>query len=112
MTKHETWEIVAGDFGGSYKATAPGLNLSDCTASIKVWKGATLLIDGETCSDVTYDDTDSHCYYTVKDGDFPLSTAVERKRTNYKVMIEFVKDGFKEHDLGFEWIVVPAPPSS
>lgn len=106
------WEIVAGDFGGDYKAIAPGLNLSDCTATIKVWKDSTILIDGKPCGSITYEAPDSYCYYTVEDGDIPLTAAIEGKRTNYKVMVEFTKDGFKEHDLGFEWIVVPAPPSS
>ncbi len=110
----ENWEIVAGDFGGSYKAIVEGLDLSLCTAKIYLWKGETLLLDGKACSTVTYDsDADeSYCYYDVKDGDFPLTAAIEGKRTNYNVMVEFIKTGYKEHDLGFEWIVIPAPPSS
>ena len=110
----ENWEIVAGDFGGSYKATVQGLDLSLCTAKIYVWRNSTLLINGKVCSAVTYDSEadESYCYYDVEDGDFPLTTAIEGKRTNYDVMIAFTKTGFKEHDLGFEWIVVPAPPSS
>ena len=115
----ENWEIVAGDFGGSYKAIVEELDLSACTAKIKVWRDSTLLIDGKACSVVTYDEEadESYCYYDVVDGDFPLTAAVEGKRTNYKVMVEFTKiigedTVYKEHDLGFEWIVVPAPPSS
>jgi len=108
------WEIVAGDFGGNYKATVKGLNLSVCAAKITVWRNSTLLIDGEACSEVTYDESanESYCYYEVAEGDFPLTAAVEGKRTNYQVMIEFTTTGYREHDLGFEWIVVPAPPSS
>lgn len=110
----EDWGIVAGDFGSDYKAVVEGKDLSDCTATIKVWKGDTILIDGEACGSITYDSEsdESYCYYTVADGDFPLTAAIEGKRTNYKVMVEFTKTGYKEHDLGFDWIVTPAPPSS
>lgn len=110
----EDWEIVAGDFGGKYKARVEGKDLSDCAAKISVWKNSTLLIDGKACSAVSYDgDKDeSSCYYTVADGDFPLSAAVDDRETKYEVMVEFTKEGYKEHDLGFKWIVIPAPPSS
>lgn len=112
----EDWEIVAGDFGGSYKAIVEDLDLSLCKARIKVWRNSTLLIDGKPDAGmtVTYDsDADeSYCYYDVQDGDIPLTAAIEGKRTNYTVMVEFTKDGYKEHDLGFEWIVIPGPPSS
>lgn len=108
----DEWEIVEGDFGGAYKAIAEDLDLSACTAKVKVWKGDTILIDGKACGSITYADGDSYCYYTVADGDFPLGSAIDGKRTNYRVMVEFTKEGYKEHDLGFEWIVIPAPPSS
>jgi len=110
----ENWGIVQGDFGGSYRATAPGLDLSACKAKIKVWRGDTILIDEKPDAgmDVTYDDPDSYCDYVVVDGDFPAAAIVEGKKTTWKVMVEFTKDGFKEHDLGFEWIVTPAPPEA
>ncbi len=104
------WVIVAGDYGASYKATVEDLDLSDCTATIDVWLDDDLLIDGEDCSAVTYDGTDSYCYYTVADGDIPLAAIIEDRRTVYMVMIKFVKAGYKEHDLGFQWLVVPPPP--
>lgn len=185
----ENWGIVAGDFGGSYKATAPkGLDLSACTAKIIVWREpealgvlttdassgqkdvvvddvggfeeeecvrieddtpqyehnqiATIdestktltmvnnlqheytvaqnakvlmriLICEKVCSSVTYDAEadESYCYYDVDIGDFPLTAAIEGKKTEYDVMVEFTKSGYKEHDLGFKWIVHPAPPS-
>lgn len=108
------WGIVAGDYGASYKATAEGVDLHLCTATIKVWRNSTLLVDEEDCTEVQYDsdEDESYCYYTVASGDFPSSAAIGGKRTIYKVMIEFTKDGYKEHDLGFEWLVVPGPPSS
>ena len=89
-----------------------GLDLSLCTAKIYVWKDAAYLIDGKACSEVTYDaeNDESYCYYDVVDGDFPL-TAAEDDIVRYKAMVEFVKTGSKEHDLGFTWIVYPAPPS-
>lgn len=110
----ENWGIVAGDFGASYKAVAEGLDLHLCTAKIKVWKDSTILIDGKACGSIMYDsDADeSYCYYDVVEGDFPLSAAIDGRKTNYKVMVEFTKSGYKEHDLGFEWIVTPGPPSS
>lgn len=109
----ESWEIVAGDFGGSYKAIVKGLDLSSCTAKIKVWKGSPPLIDGKVCTSVIYDESadESYCYYEVKDEDIPLSAAIDGKTTEYNVMIEFTKTGFKEHDLGFKWTVFAAPPS-
>lgn len=89
------------------------MNLSDCTATIKVWRGSNILIDGKACSEVLYDaeKDESYCYYDVVEGDFPLTAAVGNI-VNYKVMVEFIKDGYKENDLGFEWIVIPGPPSS
>lgn len=108
----ENWEIVAGDFGESYKAVAEEKDLSACTATIKVWRDSTLLIDGEAMGTITYDsgEDESYCYYTVADGDFPLTAAVGGKKTEYEVMVEFTKTGYKMHDLGFKWIVHPAPP--
>ena len=109
-----SWMIVAGDYGGRYKAIVEDLDLSDCTATIDVWLGDTLLIDGQACGDVTYDETEeeSYCYYTVADGDFPLTAIVDNRRTIYMVMVKFIKSGYVEHDLGFQWIVVPPPPTS
>ena len=109
-----TWMIVAGNFGMSMKAIKKGSDLSACTATIKVWKNSTILIDGKACSTVTYDaeKDESYCYYDVVDGDIPLTAAIDGKGTNYWVMIEFIKEGYKENDLGFEWIVIPPPPSS
>lgn len=113
------WQIVQGDYGGTYRAkTDPDLdlNLSDCTATIKVFRGDTLLIEDkpETPMDVTYDAVNkySYCDYTVLDGDFPAAAIIDDAITTWKVMVEFTKGDFKEHDLGFDWIVVPAPPSS
>lgn len=109
----ENWEIVTGEFGGSYKAVADGLDLSLCTAKITVWRDLTVLIDGKACGEVTYDaeNDESYCYYDVADGDFPSTAAIDGKKTEYDVMIEFTKSGYKEHDLGFNWVVLPAPPS-
>lgn len=108
----ENWEIVAGDFGGSYRATAKDIDLHACKARIKVWRNETLLIDGKPDDgmDVTYADGDSYCDYQVLSGDFPLTAAIDGKKTEYDVMVEFTVEGFKEHDLGFKWIVHPAPP--
>lgn len=113
----ENWEIVAGDFGGSYKAIVKGLDLSDCTAKIYVWRDSTHLLktgeeNGKACGTVTYDEgaDESYCYYDVVDGDFPLTAAEDDKKTEYEVMVEFTKAGYKEHDLGFKWIVIPGPP--
>lgn len=110
----DNWEIVQGDFGAIYKGTVEDLDLSLCTATIKVWREDTILIDGAACSAVEYSalTEESYVYYTVIDGDFPLTAIIDGKRTTYEVMIAFAKDGYKEHDLGFEWTVIPAPPSS
>lgn len=110
----DNWEIVQGDFGAIYKGVVEDLDLSLCTAKIKVWRESTILIDGAACSAVEYSEAneESYVYYTVADGDFPSTAIIDGKRTTYQVMIEFTKDGYKEHDLGFEWIVIPAPPSS
>jgi len=181
------WEIVAGDFGGSYKAVKEKLDLSACTAKIKVWREPEalsalasdaaigqadvivtnvsgfevgeyvrieddtpqyehnqiasidtptktltmvttlaktytvvkaakvlmrLLIYAKACGTITYDaaEEESYCYYDVAVGDFPLTAAVGNRMTIYEVMVEFTKPGYKEHDLGFEWHVFPAPP--
>jgi len=111
----ETWEIVAGDFGGDYRATTPkGLNLSDCKAKVKIWKGSTILIDylPEAGLDVTYDsDADeSYCDYRFLADEIPLSAAIDGKKTEYDVKVRFTKTDFQEHDLGFKLIVHPAPP--
>lgn len=106
----DDWEIVASDFGGDYKAVAKGLDLSACTATIKVWRGSTILIDWKDCGSITYAGGDSYCYYTVADGDIPLTAAVD-DIVRYNVMVKFIKDGFQEHSLKFDWIVHPAPPS-
>lgn len=105
------WEIVAGDFGGSYKAIAEGLDLSGCTATIKVWKDSTLLFDESACGTVYYDEDEdeSYCYYDVADGDIP-TTAAENDIVRYSVMVEFTSEGFQEHSLKFDWVVHPAPP--
>lgn len=112
----ENWEIVQGDYGGTYRAKANELDLSDCTAKIYVWRGDTLLIDGkpDASMTVTYNSTNdySYCDYTVEDEDFPASAIVDDDITQYDVMVRFVKDGFQEHDLGFKWNVHPAPPSA
>jgi len=109
----EDWEIVEGDFGGSYTAIVEGLDLHECRARIKVWRGSTLLIDGKPDAgmEVTYHAgvDESRCIYHVLEGDIPL-TAAGDDLTRYRVMVEFTKDGYKEHDLGFWWIVTPAPP--
>ena len=107
------WEIVAGDFGGSYKATAEGLNLSGCTATIKVWQGSTLLFDESDCGTVYYDEDEdeSYCYYDVVEDDIPTTAAVDDIE-RYSVMVEFISSGFQEHSLKFDWVVHPAPPSS
>lgn len=72
-----------------------------------------LLIFKKACGSITYDseEDESYCHYEVAVGDFPLTAAVEGKKTEYDVRVEFTKSGFKEHDLGFKWIVHPAPPS-
>ena len=105
-------EIVAGDFGTPKLITAPGVDLSLCTATIKVWKDSTILIDYKACGTVTYDSDkdESSCYFTPADGDFPLSSAIDGKKTEYDVKVRFIKTGFQEHDLGFLWVVHPAPP--
>ena len=105
-----TWEIVAGDYGSNYMATVEGKDLSDCVARIYVWRDSTYLINGELCSAVTFADGDSSCYYTVKEGGIPANAAIGRRSTVYRVMIEFTKTGYKEHDLSFNWAVHPAPP--
>ena len=109
----DDWDIVEGDYGASYKAVVEGQDLSACTAKIKVWaEDDSLLIDGKDCSVVTYDaeEDESYCYYDVDDGDFPMGSAVNDDVTTYSVMVEFTKSGYKEHDLGFKWIVHRAPP--
>jgi len=108
----ENWEIVAGDFGASYKAVAEGIDLSACVAKLKVWLGDTILIDNKAFGDVTYDSPDSYCYYEIASGDIPITAAVDGRKTNWNVMVQFTKTGFKEHDLGFELIVTPAPPEA
>lgn len=105
-----TWEMVAGDFGDSYKATVEGRDLSDCTAKLTVWVGSTILIDGKACGDVTYASSDSYCYYAMADGDIPADTA-EDDIVTCRCMVEFTKDGTKIHDLGFNLVVHPPPPS-
>lgn len=107
------WDIVEGDFGASYKAVVEEQDLSACIAKIKVWgEDDSLLIDGKACSEVTYDPVadESYCYYDVEDGDFPIGSAIDDDVTTYNVMIEFTKSGYKEHDLGFKWVVHRAPP--
>lgn len=108
------FEIVAGDFGAPYKIIVKGLDLSLCTAKMSVWKDSTYLFKDKDCGVVTYepDKDESFCYYTVSEENFPLTAAVEGEITVYKAMVEFIKAGYKEHDLGFEWSVHPAPPVS
>lgn len=112
----DSWEIVAGDFGGGYRAVARGLDLSDCIAKIYVWRDSTYLLEGKPDAgmEVTYDsdEDESYCSYEVQENDFPSAAAINDKRTSYNVMIRFTKDGYQEHDLGFEWDVFPAPPTS
>ena len=110
----DDWEIVEGDFGSSYKAIAEEKDLSTCTATIKVWRNSTLLIDSKACGVITYDSEkdESYCYYDVEDGDIPIGSVVDDDVTPYKVMVEFTKSGYKEHDLGLKWMVHPAPPPS
>lgn len=105
------WEITAGDFGDSYKATAEGLDLSTCTATISVWSDSTALIEDDACGTVYYDEDEdeSYCYYDVVDGDIP-STAAEDDIVRYNVAIKFTKSGYNVHTLRFVWIVHPAPP--
>lgn len=107
------FEIVAGDYGSPYKIVVKGLNLSACTAKISVWKDSTYLFQDKSCSTVTYDSTndESYCYFTPADGDFPLTAAVDGNITHYNTMVEFTRTGLKEHDVGFEWVVYPGPPS-
>jgi len=107
------FEIVAGDYGSPYKIIVKGLDLSLCTAKMSVWRNSTYLFQDKDCGVVTYepDKDESFCYYTVSDGNFPSTAAVDGRKTEYECMVEFTKAGYKEHDLGFKWIVYPAPPS-
>jgi len=109
----EDWEIVESDFGGAYRAVAKDLDLHLCIAKIKVWRGSTILIDykPDAGMEVTYADGDSYCDYFVQEGDFPSTSIINDDVTQYDVMVRFTKDGYQEHDLGFKWIVTPAPPS-
>lgn len=72
-----------------------------------------ILIFEKACGEITYDTEkdESYCYYDVVVGDFPLTAAVEERKTVYSAMVKFVKDGYQEHDLGFKWIVHPAQPT-
>ena len=105
------WELVAGDFGGVYVAIAEDIDLSSCTAAIKIWKHRTLMVTDRACSAVTYDATtgNSSCSYTVVAGDLPITAAIGNEETEYQVSIQFTKAGFKEHSLEFKLIVYPAP---
>ena len=107
----EDWEIVAGDYGGSYLATVEGIDLSACTATITVWSNSTVLIDDDACGSVSYDavEEESYLYYDVAENDIP-STAAVSDIVRYNVMIKFAKDGFVEHTLKFVWIVHPPHP--
>lgn len=115
MTETEDWEIVQGDFGEAYRAVAKDLDLSTCIAKIRVWRGLVTLIDEKPDAgmEVIYDsdEEESYCTYFVQDGDFPLTAIVNDDITQYNVMVKFTKDGYQQHDLGFKWIVTPAPPS-
>jgi len=108
------FEIVAGDFGASYKIVVKGLDLSLCMAKMSVWRDSTYLFKDKDCGVVTYelDKDESFCYYTVSEENFPSTAVVDNRMTIYEAMVEFTKEGYKEHDLGFEWHVYPAPPES
>jgi len=107
----EDWEITAGDFGDSYLAVVKDLDLSACTATIKVWSDSMPLIDDKACGAVSYDEgeEESYLYFDVEDGDIP-STAAVSDIVRYNVAIKFVDDGYNVHSLKFVWIVHPAPP--
>lgn len=74
-----------------------------------------ILLYNKACGSITYDaaEDESYCYYDVVEDDFPLTAAVDERKTIYKAMVAFARigDNYKEHDLGFNWVVHPAPPS-
>jgi len=106
-------EIVAGDFGMGHKFIVKKMDLNGCVAKLYVWQNSTYLIEGKPCGDVVYDsaEDESYCYYVVADGDFPSSAAIDGKKTEYDARVAFTRAGYKEHDLGFKWLVHPGPPA-